>query len=110
MTSEINRCYQVLELEPGASPEQVKEAWRELVKVWHPDRFPNDAKLQRRAQERLKEINLAYEKLQEFLTSADLGQLCSLFISSMTRFANVAISGSVPTRVEKRRTAVAALA
>ena len=69
MTSEINRCYRVLELEPGASLEQVKQAWRELVKVWHPDRFPNDAKLQRKAQERLKEINLAYERLEEFLTS-----------------------------------------
>ena len=29
MTSEINRCYRALELEPGASLEQVKQAWRE---------------------------------------------------------------------------------
>lgn len=72
MTSEINRCYRALELEPGASLEQVKQAWRELVKVWHPDRFPNDVKLQRKAQERLKEINLAYEQLQEYLTSGTL--------------------------------------
>ena len=69
MTSEINRCYRVLELEPGASLEQVKQAWRELVKVWHPDRFPNDAKLQRKAQERLKDINGAYEMLEKYLTS-----------------------------------------
>ena len=69
MTSEINRCYRALELEPGASLEQVKQAWRELVKVWHPDRFPNDAKLQRKAQERLKEINGAYEILEQYLTS-----------------------------------------
>jgi hypothetical protein len=47
MTNEIHRCYRMLELEPGASLEQVKQAWRELVKVWHPDRFPNDDKLQR---------------------------------------------------------------
>jgi hypothetical protein len=69
MTGEINRCYRALELEPGASLEQVKQAWRELVKVWHPDRFPNDAKMQRKAQERLKAINGAYEVLTQFLAS-----------------------------------------
>ena len=69
MTSEINRCYRALELEPGASLDEVKQAWRELVKVWHPDRFPNDTKLQRKAQERLKEINGAYEILEQYLTS-----------------------------------------
>jgi DnaJ domain len=69
MTSEINRCYRTLELEPGASLEQVRQAWRELAKVWHPDRFPNDTKLQRKAQERLKGINGAYEILQQYLTS-----------------------------------------
>lgn len=69
MNSGINRCYRTLELEPGASLDQVKQAWRELVKVWHPDRFPNDAKLQRKAQERLKEINGAYGILEKYLTS-----------------------------------------
>jgi preprotein translocase subunit Sec63 len=69
MTSEINRCYRTLELEPGASLEQVKQAWHELAKVWHPDRFPNDTKLQRKAQERLKGINGAYEILKQYLTS-----------------------------------------
>jgi hypothetical protein len=69
MTNEIKSCYQALELEPGASLEQVKQAWRELVKVWHPDRFSHDAKLQRKAQERLKDINGAYEVLCQFLAS-----------------------------------------
>ncbi len=61
---EIDRYYEILELEPGASPEEVKRAYRDLAKVWHPDRFPNDPRLQLRAQEKLKEINEAYEQLQ----------------------------------------------
>lgn len=69
MTSEINRYYRTLELEPGASLEQVKQSWRELVQVWHPDRFPNDSKLQQKAQERLKDINGAYAILERYLTS-----------------------------------------
>src|SRR5579863_9623159 len=57
------RYYQVLGVEPGASLEEVKEAHRDLVKVWHPDRFVDDPRLQRKAQERLKEINEAYEQI-----------------------------------------------
>lgn len=60
----IDRYYEILELESGASPEEVKRAYRDLVKVWHPDRFSNDPRLQQKAQEKLKEINDAYERLQ----------------------------------------------
>jgi len=51
-----------LELSPAATPDDIKTAYRELVKVWHPDRFP-DASLKARAEAKLKEINAAYEKL-----------------------------------------------
>jgi curved DNA-binding protein CbpA len=64
MMDDMDRYYKILGLEPGASPEQVKEAYRDLAKVWHPDRFPNDPRLQEKAQEKLKEINLAYEYLK----------------------------------------------
>jgi NADH-quinone oxidoreductase subunit L len=41
----------------------VKRSYRELVKVWHPDRFGGDPKLQHKAQEKLKQINYAYERI-----------------------------------------------
>jgi len=61
--NEISRCCRVLNVKPGASLEEVKEAYRDLVQVWHPDRFSEKERLQNRAQEQLKEINLAYEYL-----------------------------------------------
>lgn len=64
--NDVNRYYEIFELEPGASPERVKQAYRDLVKVWHPDRFAHDPRLHRKAQEKLKEINEAYEQLQAF--------------------------------------------
>jgi hypothetical protein len=64
---EIESCYKILDLAPGASEEEIKKAYRILVKVWHPDRFSQDPKLQKKAQEKLKEINLAYEKLNLYL-------------------------------------------
>jgi TPR repeat protein len=62
---DIRECYRILDLEPGASVEEIKRAYRELVKVWHPDRFRSDPKLQAKAGEKLKEINLAYERLSK---------------------------------------------
>ena len=56
MTEEIAQFYRILELEPGASPEVVKQAYRELVKIWHPDRFPNDPKFQKKRDARLTEL------------------------------------------------------
>jgi hypothetical protein len=41
----------------------VRATYRELVKVWHPDRFINDAALRAKAERRLQEINRAYAVL-----------------------------------------------
>lgn len=74
MNYEIRNSYRALELDEGASPDAVKDAYRTLVKVWHPDRFGSDEKLRLRAEEKLKEINEAYELLkghrQSFATDA----------------------------------------
>ena len=66
MTEEIKRCYQMLDLEPGASMTEVKGAWRQLVKVWHPDRFGDDAKLRARGAAKIQQINRAYETLEAY--------------------------------------------
>ena len=56
-------CLRVLGLAPGASEQEIKTAYRDLAKVWHPDRFAHDPRLQQKAQEQLKEINDAYARL-----------------------------------------------
>lgn len=53
-----------LGLEPGASADEIKQAYRDMVKVWHPDRFGSDTRLRAKAEERLKEINEAYRTLE----------------------------------------------
>jgi len=67
----MNQCYETLGLKPGASPEEVKLAYRDLAMVWHPDRFPADnSRLQEKAQEELKRINAAYEILKSHLLTS----------------------------------------
>jgi len=63
-------AYEVLGLKPEASPDEVKQAYRDLVKVWHPDRFNHDERLQLRAQEKLKELNGAYKVLEAYFFEA----------------------------------------
>lgn len=60
----LDRYYEILGLEPGTSQEDVKRAYRDMAKVWHPDRFPNDPRLQQKAEAKLRDINEAYERVR----------------------------------------------
>ena len=61
--SDYDSDCRILEVEPEASLEEIRQAYRDQTKVWHPDRFPNDIRLQKKAEEKLKQINMAYQRL-----------------------------------------------
>ncbi|MEG2003852.1 MAG: DnaJ domain-containing protein, partial [Clostridia bacterium] len=54
--------YKVLGLSPTATDEQIKKAYRALVKKYHPDAY-TDNPLKELAAEKMKEINEAYESI-----------------------------------------------
>ncbi|MEE2986497.1 MAG: DnaJ domain-containing protein [Nitrospinota bacterium] len=74
----MQKYYRALKLEPGASMEEVKQAYREQVKVWHPDKYPEHLEhLQLKAHKKFREINDAFEKIKthkESLNSARFTQ------------------------------------
>jgi len=51
-----------LDLSPDATPEQIKEQYRLLVRIYHPDRFKS-TRDKAYAEEKLKTINRAYKRL-----------------------------------------------
>jgi curved DNA-binding protein CbpA len=53
----------VLGIEPGASPDDIKAAWRALARRHHPDLTGDDPESARRATSRMAEINAAYAAL-----------------------------------------------
>lgn len=63
MNTDLSKAYELLGVKPGVSSRELKAAHRDLAKVWHPDRFVHDPRLQEKAQEKLKEINEAYDLL-----------------------------------------------
>jgi hypothetical protein len=65
----IKRCYEKLGLKLGASEDDARTAYRDLVQVWHPDRFSHNPSLQKKAEEKLKEINSAYEAVKTHIAN-----------------------------------------
>ena len=55
--------YQVLGVSPSATDEQIKSVYRELARKYHPDNYVNNP-LADLAQEKMKEINEAYDQIQ----------------------------------------------
>jgi DnaJ domain len=68
---DIDRYYEILEIESGSSLEEVKQAYRDLAFVWHPDRYAHNDRLQQKAAQKLTEINDAYQHLLFFLSQAE---------------------------------------
>ncbi len=54
--------YSVLGVDPGASDDEVKKAYRELARKYHPDNY-QDNPLADLAEEKMKEINEAYDAI-----------------------------------------------
>ena len=55
--------YEVLGVSQNATDEEIKAAYRRLVKKYHPDRFANDPEKQAAASEKLKQVNAAYDMI-----------------------------------------------
>lgn len=61
MPEQKRDLYEVLEIEKGASDEEIKKAYRKLAKKYHPDLNPGD----KEAEQKMKEVNAAYEVLSD---------------------------------------------
>ena len=60
----IARALQELDLQTGATEEEIRDAYRKLVATWHPDKYQNNPAKLHEAELRIKNINAAFEKLQ----------------------------------------------
>lgn len=74
--------YEILGVKPGASQEEIKTAYRNLVKQYHPDKYVNNP-LQDLAKEKLAEINKAYDMLKNNTSSGN-----SSYSSSNSNYSN----------------------
>ena len=64
--------FETLGIKPGSSAEEVRAAYRRMVKSCHPDQF-QDAGQQKEAQEKLIRLNLAYEAALKLASRKTVG-------------------------------------
>ncbi|WP_161847917.1 J domain-containing protein [Athalassotoga saccharophila] len=53
--------YEVLGVRRDATKEEIREAYRDLIKRYHPDQFHNNPDMKALAEEKIKEVNEAYK-------------------------------------------------
>lgn len=66
---DIRHCYDILDVPIEASTDAISRQHRDLVNIWHPDRFVGNPRLQKKAEQKLAAINAAYDTLIDFLQS-----------------------------------------
>ncbi len=65
-------AYRELDLEPGGTLDEVRKAWRQLVRDYHPDRVQHLAQGFRDfAHQKTAKLNVAYKRLRAVLDKAD---------------------------------------
>ena len=57
---ELKRAYQMLDVPPSASPDDIKKAYRRITKRWHPDRYRGGSPAHAEATQMMKQINEAH--------------------------------------------------
>lgn len=67
MIQNLQQHYKVLGLEPGASLEEVNQAYKDLVFIWHPDRVPQEnERLVKKSVAKIQQINEARDSLRSY--------------------------------------------
>ena len=103
--------YEVLGVKQGASQEEIKSAYRKLVKQYHPDQY-GDNPLKDLAQEKLAEVNKAYDMLKNgggntSYNSSSNGYNGSYNTGYNSYSSNTAIYAEVRSLIQMRNISVA---
>ncbi len=95
MKNEIQEALSVLELKSDVKWDDIQKTYKELIKIWHPDRFNHDEKLRLRAIEKTKTINHAVVILKPHYKK-------NIISSSFKVIKSAVTSGSYKVQQEKK--------
>ena len=68
----LESYYQILDLPMNATKSEVRQAFHNLIKAWHPDRFRDDPCQRLKAEKKTKDIVCAYEAIMMHFTNPDM--------------------------------------
>jgi len=64
-------CYDMFGLSPGASIEDIKKAYKDMLAVWDPSKYANDPRLLNKAHDMIKKYTDCYNDLMSIVESAE---------------------------------------
>lgn len=86
--------YSILGVSPGASDEEVKNAYRNLARRYHPDNYDDNNPLKELAKEKMQEINAAYDEIQRDRSEAERSSSSGNYSYGNNSYGNNHSSGS----------------
>lgn len=94
--------YKVLGVQPNATDEQVKDAYRQLARKYHPDNYVNNP-LADLATEKMKEINEAYDTIQKMRRDGNNSGFHTSGYAGSSQFSDIRamISNGRPAEAEE---------
>lgn len=82
--------YTILGVSKNASDDEIKEAYRNLARKYHPDNYGDDNPLKELANEKMQEINTAYDEIQNMRRGG------SSYSGSQTYYDSYSGGGNTP--------------
>lgn len=58
--------FEILKVSKYSTKGEIRQAYIQQIKIWHPDKFPNNSEQQNEALEKSKKINEAYSLLENY--------------------------------------------
>ncbi|MEQ9618581.1 MAG: universal stress protein [Deltaproteobacteria bacterium] len=65
----IGKLLELFDLDRDFTDEELRVAYKDLVQVWHPDKYAHNERLKTRAENKIKELNEAYTTLRKVLNN-----------------------------------------
>ncbi|MBQ7389982.1 MAG: DnaJ domain-containing protein [Clostridia bacterium] len=95
--------YSILGVSPGASDEEVKTAYRNLARRYHPDNYDDSNPLKELAKEKMQEINAAYDEIQRDRTSTGSSNSSDNSYRYSSSGASAGIYATIRQKINERK-------